>query len=259
MADPASGLCVAIATRNNIATIKRTVESVADLADRVVIVDSGSTDGTDEWCGDHGCEVVGREWPGMVAQRQFCLDHCASFDWILLLDSDESLEPDLAADIREAVERNETAFDGYAFNRKVFFKGAWLHHVFQPEWRLRLVRGGMASVGGASGSAGGHDRLSVPGRVGRLKGDCRHDSWRDLSDILDRGIAYGRRSAETGQRGGSLRKLLLNPPAAFLKQMVLRRGFLDGWRGFVVSGGVAAGTFMKHLLIHEARHRGNDQ
>ncbi len=259
MAGPVSGLCVAIASKNNIATIKRTVESVSDLAERIVIVDSGSTDGTVEWCSDHGCEVVHHDWPGMVAQRQFCLDHCASCDWILLLDSDESLEPDLAADIRAAIGRDESSVDGYSFNRKVFFKGAWLHHVFQPEWRLRLVRGGRANVGGASGSAGGHDRLSVEGRVGRLKGDCRHDSWRDLSDILDRGIAYGRRAAETHQRGGSLRKLLLNPPAAFLKQYILKRGFLDGWRGFVVCGGVAAGTFMKHLLIHEARHRGDDQ
>lgn len=242
-------LAVAITAKDSMRTIERTLASVAGLADRILVVDSGSTDGTIETCRRAGAEVVHRAWEGNVAAKQFALDRCANAAWILVLDSDESLEPELADSVRTAVERDDRAFAGHEINRKLHFAGAWLHHAFQPEWRLRLVRGG---AGRAHGQAP-HDEITVPGRVGRLRGDCRHDSFADLEDMLRRQLGYAKSAAAGGARGGSLWHILVSPGAAFLKQAVLRQGVRDGWRGIVLAGGAAASTLMKHLFIMQRR------
>lgn len=262
--EPASAaprLVVALTAHDSMRTIPRTLESVAGLADRIVVVDSGSTDGTVETCRAAGAEVIHRAWPGFIAQRQFLLDHCADARWILLLDSDESVEPTLSRSIREAIEADGSdvggaignAVDGFEINRKLHYAGAWLNHAFQPEWRLRLVRGGRAVASGRLP----HDRVDVPGAVRRLQGDLRHDSFADLEDMLRRQLAYARISAEHGARGGRLANVLISPATAFLKQAIVKGGFRDGWRGIVLAGGAAAGTLMKHLFVMQ-RRRGGD-
>lgn len=242
-------LAVAMCACNNIRTIKRALDSVHHLARRVVVVDSGSTDGTIEHCRSIGAQVIERAWPGHVAQKQFAIDQCTDCQWTLLLDSDESLEPPLQDSVRLALQTNSSQYTGWLLNRKVFFLDGWLHHVFQPEWRLRLFRSGLGRVVGTDP----HDRIEVDGATGRLQGDLRHDSWLDLRDMLERYIAYGRRSAQTGARGGSLRHILFNPPAAFTKQFLFKQGFRDGWRGLIASGGAAAGVMIKHLFIAHSR------
>lgn len=239
----------------------------------MLVVDSGSTDGTIEYCRGRGCEVVHRTWEGMLAQRAFCLERAAQHAWILLLDSDESVEPTL----RESIERmirqdavrapaeanaspgtdalgSEASFDAFEVNRKVFFEGGWLHYTFQPEHRVRLVRGGRGRVEGSGPAGRGiHDRIEVPGRVGRLSGTLRHDSWHDLEDFWTRSIRYSRDAARTGERGGSAVDILIRPSLAFLKQFVLRRGFMDGRRGFLMASMLAVGNAMKQITI--AMHR----
>jgi len=246
-------LVVALTAHDSMRTILRTLESVAGIADRIVVVDSGSTDGTIEACRRAGAAVIQRAWPGYIAQRQFLLDHCASARWILLLDSDESIEPALRDAILEAVEFDDPTVDGYELNRKLHYAGAWLNHAFQPEWRLRLVRGGRATVSGRLP----HDRVDVPGKVRRLHGDLRHDSFADLDDMLRRQLTYARISAENGARGGRLGNLLVSPATAFLKHALFKGGFRDGWRGVVLAGGSAAGTLMKHLFIMQRSRDGS--
>src|SRR5690606_6114450 len=116
----------------------RTLESVRGLARRIVVVDSGSTDRTPEIVGRFGAEWIPHAWEGHVRQRQFALDQCSA-PWVLCLDSDESLEPELYNAIRAVAERKPDRWAGYKVNRRVFFQGRWLRHAWQPEWRLRLV------------------------------------------------------------------------------------------------------------------------
>ena len=254
-------LAVAITTQDNMRTISRALESVQGLARRVVVVDSGSTDGTIEVCRSLGAEVVHRAWDGPTSQKQFAVDLCESSRWVLLLDSDESLEADLRQAIDDAVRANDGRYVGYEINRKVWFLGGWLHYTFQPEWRLRLVRGGAGRVVGiGENGRGGHDRVEVDGYVGRLKGDCRHDSWADLAEMCRRNIALARRAAAHQNGGGSPLHMLFNPGAAMFKQLILRQGYLDGWRGWIAAGSVASGTLLKHLFIAERRlMRNGDQ
>jgi len=275
--DHAQDLCVAVCTFNSMRTLPRLLDSVTGWTRRVLLVDSGSTDGTVDYGRERGCEVIHRAWEGMLVQRAFCLEQARGHAWILLLDSDESVEPDLRHAIesmlaRDAIhaapgdgsgeasrrERDES-FDAFEINRKVFFEGGWLHHTFQPEFRVRLVRGGRGRVEGSGPTGRGiHDRIEVPGRVGRLSGTLRHDSWHDLEDFWTRSIRYSRDAARTGERGGRAADILLRPSLAFLKQFVLRRGFLDGRRGFMMASMLATGNAMKQITIamHNWRERG---
>ncbi len=256
MTDPSSSLdlCVAITTFDSMRTIQRTLDSVAPIASRIVVVDSGSTDGTDDLCRSAGAEVIHHHWDGPTKQKQFAIDQCATHRWVLLLDSDESLEPQLQSSISRVVADDDPRYRGWRMNRKVWFLGNWLHHAFQPEWRLRLVRGGTGRVVGIGpGGRGGHDRIEIEGRVGRLVGDCRHDSWADLREMCLRNLNLAERAAEHNPGGGTLLHLLISPAAAFFKQLVIKRAFLDGWRGVIASGGTASQALLKHLFIAERR------
>ena len=255
MTDSKSSLFdVVILTKNNERTIGLTLESVVPLARRIVVVDSGSTDKTATICRQHGAEFIPHAWENVVKQRQFSVDQCRGAEWVLILDSDESLEPELQISIREALASVDDVVDGFAINRKIWFLNGWLHHVFQPEMRLRLVRGGKATVVGiGEGGGGGHDHLEVPGKVLDLPGDCRHDSWEDLSDMFYRYIQRAERAAAFHPRGGSLTKIFFDAPFTFIKLYVLKRGFRDGSRGLIVSAAFACSRCIKHLFIRTNR------
>ncbi len=251
-------LAVAIGTKNNIRTIELTVRSVLGLAHRILVVESGSTDGTIELCRSLGAEIIEREWPGYAKQRQFMLAECHEHAWILLLDSDESLTPQLRDSIRETVETNDPKYNGWELNRKIWFLGKQLEHTFQPEWRMQLVRGGKGRVrcieaGDSDSKVQLHEVVEAIGNVGRLKGDLLHDSWADLPDMFRRHIEYGQLAVVCGARGGSIWRIIFSPPAAFTKQLILKRGFLDGRRGVLAAAGMAVGTCVKHVLIHAHR------
>ncbi|MBX3373934.1 MAG: glycosyltransferase family 2 protein [Phycisphaeraceae bacterium] len=244
-------LAVAVTAMNSMRTMPRLLAGVEGLASRVVVVDSGSGDGTVEACRAAGAEVIHRPFTGYAAQKQFALDQCRGHAWVLLLDSDESLEPDLARAIREAVIRDDRAIAGYEVNRKVYFMGGWLDHMYQPDHLLRLVRGGA----GRMTDQAVHERLVVDGRVARLDGTLRHDSWADVDDMAQRGIRYARLAGDAGMRGGGARHLLVNPWATLFKQYVIKGGFRDGWRGLLCAAMSANATLVKHAYILAARHR----
>jgi glycosyltransferase involved in cell wall biosynthesis len=256
-------LAVALTTHDNMRTIERSVRSVQEVADHILVVDSGSTDGTIEKCEALGAEVIHQPWLGHAKQKQLAIDRCRDRTWVLLLDSDEALEPDLRESVRETVARNDPAYDGWAINRKVWFLGGWLNHTYQPEWRMRLVRGGKGKMAGVDDPDLGyphsvHERLEVPGRTGRLKGVCRHEAWADIADVVRRQLRYADIAAASARRGGTVAHLLVNPPAAFVKQYVIKLGFLDGTRGLIAAGLAANFTMLKHSLIAARRATGGD-
>lgn len=244
-------LSVAIVCKNNSATIARTLDSVAPLAREIVALDSGSTDNTLDLLARANATVQRIEWQGHVATKQLALEACSQ-PWILSLDADESLTPPLATAIRAAIERDTPDIHAFELNRKVFFRGAWLHHAWQPEWRLRLVRKGAARWAGLDP----HDRLDLlnptPTSLARLSGDLRHDSFIDAHDCFRKQADHARTSARSllnaGRRASTL-SLLTSPPGAFLKQLILKQAFRDGWRGWVAASATACATLMKHATL----------
>lgn len=251
---PLDNLSVAIVCKNNASTIGRTLESVRDLAGEIVAVDSGSTDGTIEMLELDGARVIRSEWLGHVRTKQKALEAC-SREWVLCLDSDESAEPDLAASIRSALAATP-AHSGFAVNRVTYYRGSPLRHVWQPEWRTRLVKRTQAKWGGFDP----HDVLDVTsGSVGRLSGWLRHDSFPTFAEHMRKQWHHATTMAQSlhaaGVRGSYLR-LLTSPTGAMLKQLVLKRGFLDGYPGWLAAASTAVAAMIKHATLIELDRNG---
>lgn len=246
-------LSVAIVCQDNEATIGRTLESVTGLAAEIVAVDSGSTDGTIALLERHRARVIRSEWKGFVATKQMALEACTQ-PWVLCLDSDESVEPDLRVSIEAAVARDERGVDGYSVNRKVYYQGRPLNYAWQPERRVRVVRRGRAFWAGLDP----HDHLALAdprgGRVVLLPGTLRHDSIATFAEFLRKQTEHARvmaRSLHGSGRRGSLWSLIGSPPGTFLKQMVLKQAWRDGWPGWLAAASAAAGALMKHAMLIE--------
>lgn len=255
-------LSVAIVCKNNASTIGRTLDSIKSLAAEIVAVDSGSTDDTIPMLERAGARVIPSVWLGHVKTKQLALEACAQ-PWILCLDSDESVEPELARQITRVLAPDATgetsSVGGYELNRKIFYAGKFLNHTYQPEWRLRLVRKDAAAWGGLDP----HDKLSLinTGQVQRLRGDLRHDSWTTIADHLSKQVGHARVSAESLLREGrrtSGPRLVVSTVGALFKQVVLRSAWRDGWRGWAAAGSAAAGTLMKHVILLEKQAQQGD-
>ncbi|MFN7020667.1 MAG: glycosyltransferase family 2 protein [Phycisphaerales bacterium] len=251
-------LSVAIVCRNNEGTIGRTLESVKGLADEIVAVDSGSTDGTMEMLEAAGARVIRSAWLGHIRTKQMALEACAG-EWVLCVDSDESVEPELAESIRGALAGSGagSSVAGYEVNRRTYYLGRPLRHAWQPEWRVRLVRRGRAGWGGHDP----HDVLSVNegGGVARLRGVLRHDSFPTFAEHLRKQWEHSRTMAASlhaAGRHGSYVRLAVSPAGAFVKQLIVKRGFMDGYAGWLAAASTAAGALMKHAMLLELSRGG---
>lgn len=254
-------ISIAIVCRNNQATIGRALDSVRGLASEIVALDSGSTDRTIEMLEAAGARVQRVEWQGYIQTKRRAAAACTQ-PWVMILDSDESIEPDLAESLRRAIESEDPSVGGFEVNRKVWYAGRMLHHAWQPEWRLRVVRRSLLEDGRATfGGAEPHEEILVRGlRVARLRGTLRHDTISDMAAFLAGQLRFGVLGAaaqyDRGRRGSAW-KVLTSPPGAFLKQIVLRSAWRDGWRGWAAAGATACHALMKHLILLE-RSKTND-
>jgi glycosyltransferase involved in cell wall biosynthesis len=242
-------ISVAIITLNEAERLGRCLDSVQELASEVVVVDSGSTDQTCDLARSHGARVDVEPWSGHVAQKNKALERCRE-PWVLCLDADEVVSPELAASIREHFAAGEPAVGGFEFNRLTWYLGEWIWHSWYPEWRLRLVRRESARWAGLDP----HDKLTVSGPVKRLNGDLLHYSFRDLNDHLTRTIKYARIMATSYAAQGrhfSWFNLLGSPLAAIFKHLITKQGFRDGWRGWVIAGVKAIDAFAKYSFLLE--------
>ena len=222
-------LSVAIITRNAAALLERCLASVA-FAEEVVVVDSGSTDGTVELAARHGARVVQKEWLGFGAQKQFAVD-AASHEWVLCVDADEWLSPELSEAI--VAELKTPRGFVYAIPRRNRFLGRWLKHgEGYPDWNVRLFHRERARWGGETV----HEKIVTRSPVLRLRGDLLHDSAETLEKYLDKQNRYTSLQAESlraaGRRANAL-QLVVSPLLRFIKFYLLRLGFLDGVPGLV--------------------------
>lgn len=257
-------LSVILITKNEAHNIEDCLRSVAGLADEIVVLDSGSSDGTVEIAQRLGARVsVSPDWPGFGVQKGRALA-LATGDWVLSLDADERISPALAAQIRAVVtggaaDTTGQAFAtengrggetlGYELSRLSSFCGQWMRHGdWYPDRVLRLFRRGH----GRFTEDLVHERIVVEGPVGRLAGDLLHHTMPSLDDALDKMNRYtsGRaldrvRAGRRGSLGGALGHGLW----AFLRSYVIKRGFLDGRLGFVLAVYIAEGTYYRYLKM----------
>jgi glycosyltransferase involved in cell wall biosynthesis len=246
-------LSATIITLNEADHIAAAIDSVS-FADEVIVVDSGSTDGTAEIARARGVTVITREWPGWIAQKNFAAGVAAN-DWILSLDADERITPALAAEIRELLS-GEPARRGYRMPRVTHHLGRWVRTTdFYPDYQTRLYDRRAARWQGKYV----HESVSVDGGAGQLRNEIEHYSFRDLRDQLDRINTYttlaARQMHESGRRAGLL-DLIVHPPAAFLRNYVLRRGVIDGAAGFTISAMNAYSVFLKFAKLRELQRKG---
>lgn len=225
------GLSACIITFNEADRIEACVRSVS-FCDEVLIVDSHSTDGTRALAAALGARVLERDWPGYRSQKQFAVE-AARNDWVLCVDADEQVTPQLRAEITALKASGFAGFAGWSLPRITDYFGRFLRH--GNAYPDRLVRLFDRRRGGWSGEEI-HENTRVQGRVGVLRGHLEHFSYRSLSDHQNRMARYADLMAHAlyarGRRGG-LGPVLMNPLWRFVRGYLLRLGFLDGWRGLV--------------------------
>jgi glycosyltransferase involved in cell wall biosynthesis len=242
-------LSVAIITLNEEENLPRCLESVRDLASEIIVIDSGSTDRTREIAEKFRARFEMNPWPGHVAQKNFALERCTQ-PWILCLDADEEVSPELAAAIRSVFAAGEPPERGFLINRLNFYLGQWIRHAWYPEWRLRLVKRGQARWAGLDP----HDKLEFEGPSRRLRGDLHHYSFRSVRDHFEKTLKYARITAESYAREGHRfhwYQLIFSPWFAFLKVILWKSGWLDGWRGWIIAGAKGFNVFAKYAFLLE--------
>jgi len=245
-------LTVAVIALNAESQIGELLASVR-FAGEVLVVDSGSTDGTVRVAEAAGARVVHKEWLGFGRQKQFAVSE-ARHDWVLCLDVDERVTPRLARSIRDALAGGR--FKAWRMARRNRFLGTWLSHgEGYPDWSLRLFHRAHASWSNDEV----HEAVLTTAEVGRLDGDLLHASAEDVATYMAKQNRYTTLHAEALYRQGvraGYAKLFINPVARFLKFYFLKLGFLDGGPGFahVVIG--CNNTFHKYLKLIERQKAG---
>lgn len=240
-------ISLCIITLNEERNLRRCLESATDLADEIVIVDSGSTDATAAIAAEFGARFEQHAWHGYGAQKNLALS-LALHPWILSLDADEALSPRLREEIARLREP-AAEIGGYSMPRCVFFEGKWIRHGdWYPDRLVRLFRKDHGAFTGGKV----HERMDVRGEIVRLTGDIEHYSFRDAADHAARGEKYARLWAETqgeqGRRVGTLAPWL-RAGFKLLRGLILRGGFLDGPRGWGIAWRNAKEVYLKYRLL----------
>jgi glycosyltransferase involved in cell wall biosynthesis len=248
-------LSLCVITRDAAAQLADCLASVP-FASEVVVVDSGSRDDTVEIARRRGARVIDHEWPGFGAQKNFAVGQ-ASHDWVLCLDADERLTPELAGAIRAALATGAgpRAPAAYTMARRNRFLGRWLAHgEGYPDWNVRLFDRRRARWTDDPV----HENVVADGPVGRLAGDLLHASAESLDAYLGKQNRYTTLQAEAmharGERAGAAR-LLLSPLVRFVRFYVVKQGFLDGMPGLVHIAIGCFNSFIKYAKLRAIADR----
>jgi glycosyltransferase involved in cell wall biosynthesis len=242
---PRQPFSVVIIAKNAARQLAACLES-ASFADEMLVVDSGSIDGTAELAAKRGARVLQKEWLGFGRQKQFAVE-AARHDWVLCLDADERVSEPLRASILAALAA--PAAQAYAMPRCNRFMGRWLRHgEGYPDWSLRLFDRRHARWSDDPV----HEKVVTDAPVARIKGDLLHDSAETLAAYLDKQNRYTSMQAEAlfkaGKRAG-VAQLLLSPALRFVKFYFLRLGFLDGTAGLVHIAIGCCNSFHKYAKL----------
>jgi glycosyltransferase involved in cell wall biosynthesis len=235
--------------RNAASQLGECLASLA-FADEILVVDSGSDDGSLEIAAAHGARVIQKDWLGFGRQKQYAVEQ-ASNDWVLCLDADERVSPALAASL--AAELAAPQAPVYRMARRNHFLGRWLAHgEGYPDWSVRLFDRKEARWSDDPV----HEKVLYAVTPGTLEGDLLHESATDLSSYLDKQNRYTTLAAgqlHANGRTAGLATLVLSPLVRFLKFYVFRLGFLDGLPGLIHISIGCMSSFLKYAKLIELR------
>jgi glycosyltransferase involved in cell wall biosynthesis len=249
-------LSIFIIAKNEADRLPRVIEAVRPLSDDILVVDSGSTDGTQEVARLAGARLIERDWPGYGPQKRFAESQCRH-NWVLNLDADEVVPPDLAGEIAALFASGEPAAEAYEIRIAEIFPGEAAPHRFA--YALAPVRLYRRDRGSYSLSPV-HDRVDlVPGaRVASLRGTVHHFSVRSIGDQIAKLNAYSdQQVADLAARGKSTSgaRVFLEFPLAFLKAYFGRRHVVRGTYGFITAMNFAFFRWLRVAKDYERRNR----
>lgn len=242
-----------IITHNEERNIGRCLDSLKGLADEIVVVDSGSTDNTEQICKGAGARFFFHAWAGYIEQKNYA-NSLARHNFILSIDADEALSGMLRDSITEV--KRSGGHDAYEMNRMTNYCGKWIRHGgWYPDRKMRLFNKEKFEWGGEVI----HERLVGKDRqatVGYLRGDLYHYSYYSIAEHYTQANHFTDMTAALavakGKKAGII-KLLLSPAIKFTRDYFLKGGFFDGYYGYVVCRISAQATFMKYAKIRQIR------
>lgn len=240
-------LSVVIITLNAASQLEDCLKS-ARFADDIVVVDSGSTDGTQNLAMRYGARVIDQSWLGFGPQKQFAVES-ARHDWVLCLDADERVSPELQASIERALQ--QTTCGAFRFPRCNRFLGRYLKHgEGYPDWSLRLFDRRHARWSDDAV----HEKVVTDATVGTLDGDLLHDSAETLTAYLTKQNRYTTLAAEMALQAGkraTFGRIALSPIVRFIKFYIVRQGFRDGLPGLIHIAIGCSNSFFKYAKMLE--------
>jgi len=243
-----------IITHNEEKSLEGALQSVAGVASEIVVVDSFSTDNTVKIAKKYTDRLFERAWTNFADQKNFA-NSKASHPWILSLDADERVSPELCAEL-EDLKKTEPDCACFSIPRQVFYLGRWIRHSgWRPDRKLRLFRKDKAHWEGEYV----HEKLVVEGPVGKLTGSLHHFTYRNIAEHLARINQFsdlGAQKLYAQQKKCRWYHLLFLPFFRFLRAYVWKRGFLDGFAGLVISVLTGYGIFVRYAKLREIWKKG---
>lgn len=242
-------LSVAIITKNEEHNLPDCLRSV-DFAGQIVVVDSGSIDGTVAIASAFGCEVYEEPWKGFGHQKQSAIDKCTN-PWVLVLDADERIPSETSEVIKNIVSKDECGVAGYRFPRRNWFQGRWIRHMgWWPDRITRLFRREQGHMSEDSV----HESVIVSGPIEDLDVPIEHNTESDIGKILvkiDRYSSLGAEEAFKQGRRASVWSASLRAVMTFFHNYFVRLGILDGVQGFTLSVTDSVNKFFKYAKLSD--------
>jgi glycosyltransferase involved in cell wall biosynthesis len=241
-------LSVVIITFNEEDNIADCLESVK-WADEIIVVDSGSEDRTPEICKKYNVRFFSESWKGFAHQKNSALAK-ATKNWILSLDADERITPELQKEIRQVL-LCATPKNGYYIARKSFFLGCWIKRCgWYPDYNLRLFQRGKGSFKIREV----HEGIDLNGTAGRLKHPMEHYTYKSIGDFMERLDRYSTLAAREllkENKTYGMHHIIFRPVYTFINMYVMHSGFLEGYYGFILSVFYSFYTFSKYAKLRE--------
>ena len=260
-------LSVVIITLNEEKNIGRCLQSVKEVADEIVVVDSFSTDKTEDICKEFATKFIKHKFEDYVSQKQFAVEQC-SFDYVLSIDADEALDETLKQEILniKSIPTNNNSHnlaDAYAFRRITNYCGErWIKHCgWYPDWLVRLFNKNKGTFQGIYI----HEKVNLPesSKIVRLSGHLLHYSYYTINDHIEQirkftdltALSYVKRKKTI-----SLAGVMIRPFWTFIREYILQLGFLDGYSGWKICKMSAFATFIKYVKVRELqKHNSNSE
>ena len=238
-----------VITFNEEKNIKQLITNLNGLVEEILIVDSFSTDKTVEIAKTMGARVIQNKWVDYANQKQFALKK-ASHEYILTLDADERISPELTKSIKE-IKNTKNPSDGYLIPRKAYYMGKWIKHSgWSPNLKIRFFKRDRAPWEGDFV----HEHLAFKGSCKVLHGDVLHYPYKNIYQHIEKTNTYAYLSAKKLLKNGkrfNILRLLLSPPFRIIRHFFLKLGFLDGFRGLVIAVLSSYYVFLKFLYLWE--------